>query len=117
MTAAPLPPATLAGEPTRLLSTVQTGITLITLAQGAFGESAFTEPLEHWLTQWTWAVPYAKQASTVIVVAIIGMLSLIFGELVPKRIGLLFPEIIARWSARPMLGCRWRQNRWCACSP
>ncbi len=94
---------TLAGEPTRLLSTVQTGITLITLAQGAFGESAFTEPLEHWLTQWTWAVPYAKQASTVIVVAIIGMLSLIFGELVPKRIGLLFPEIIARWSARPML--------------
>ena len=53
---------TLAGEPTRLLSTVQTGITLITLAQGAFGESAFTEPLEHWLTQWTWAVPYDKQA-------------------------------------------------------
>ena len=44
-------------------------------------------------------MPYAKQASTVIVVAIIGMLSLIFGELVPKRIGLLFPEIIARWSA------------------
>ncbi|MFO1342852.1 MAG: CNNM domain-containing protein [Burkholderiales bacterium] len=90
---------TLAGELTRLLSTVQTGITLITLAQGAFGESAFTELLEHWLTQWTWA-PYAKQASDSDRRAIIGMLSLIFGELVPKRIGLLFPEIIARWSAR-----------------
>lgn len=92
----------LGAEPTRLLSTVQTGITLVTLAMGAFGESAFTERLEHWLNQWPWAVAYSKQASTVIVVAVIGIVSLIFGELVPKRIGLLYPETLARWSARPM---------------
>lgn len=92
----------LGAEPTRLLSTVQTGITLVTLAMGAFGESAFTERIEHWLVQWSWAAPYSKQASTVIVVAAIGVVSLILGELVPKRIGLLFPEAIARRSARPM---------------
>ena len=89
-------------EPTRLLSTVQTGITLITLAMGAFGESAFTERIEHWLSQFSWALPYAKQGSTVIVIATIGVVSLILGELVPKRIGLLYPESIARFSARPM---------------
>ncbi|MCC7068674.1 MAG: HlyC/CorC family transporter [Burkholderiales bacterium] len=93
----------LAGEPTRLLSTVQVGITLITLAQGAFGESAFTVGVEQWLGQWPWLAPYARQLSVVTVVAAIGLASLIFGELVPKRIGLLFPETIARWSARPML--------------
>ena len=92
----------LGAEPTRLLSTVQTGITLITLAMGAFGESAFTERLEQWLNQWAWAAAYAKQGSTVIVIASIGVVSLILGELVPKRIGLIYPESIARWSARPM---------------
>ena len=92
----------LGAEPTRLLSTVQTGITLITLAMGAFGESAFTERVELWLNQWATAAPYAKQASTVIVIATIGVVSLILGELVPKRIGLIYPEAIARWSARPM---------------
>ena len=92
----------LAASPTHLLSTVQTGITLITLVLGAIGEGAFTEPLEHWISQWPWALSYAKQAATAIVMAVIGMAMLIFGELVPKRIGLLFPEAIARWSARPM---------------
>lgn len=93
----------LGSEPTRLLSTVQTGITLVTLAQGAFGESAFTEPLEQWLSQISWAEHYAKQGSTIIVVTVIGIVSLIFGELVPKRIGLLYPETIARVAGRPML--------------
>ena len=66
-------------EPTRLLSTVQTGITLITLAMGAFGESAFTVRLENWFSQWSWAAEYGKQASTVIVIASIGVVSLILG--------------------------------------
>ena len=92
----------LGAEPTRLLSTVQTGITLITLAMGAFGESAFTVRLESWFSQWSWAAEYGKQASTVIVIATIGVVSLILGELVPKRIGLIYPEAIARWSSRPM---------------
>ena len=92
----------LASEPTRLLSTVQTGITLVTLAMGAFGESAFTLSLEHWFSQWSWGAAYGKQAATATVIACIGVVSLIFGELVPKRIGLLYPETIARHSARPM---------------
>lgn len=92
----------LAAEPTHLLSTVQTGITLITLVLGAIGEGAFTEPLERWISQWPWAVDYAKQAATGIVMAIIGVTMLIFGELVPKRIGLIYPEAIAKFSARPM---------------
>jgi putative hemolysin len=90
-------------EPTRLLSTVQTGITLVTLAMGAFGESAFTEPLERWLSTTDWAAQYSKQAATIIVVALIGIASLIFGELVPKRLGLIYPETVARWAGRPML--------------
>ncbi|TAG69137.1 MAG: DUF21 domain-containing protein, partial [Burkholderiales bacterium] len=93
----------LGSEPTRLLSTVQTGITLVTLAMGAFGESAFTESLERTLAQWSWAAPYAKEAATIIVIAVIGIVSLICGELVPKRIGLIYPETIARWASRPML--------------
>lgn len=93
----------LGAEPTRLLSTVQAGITLITLAMGAFGESAFTVLLERGLAQWAWAAPYSKEAATLIVIASIGVVSMIFGELVPKRIGLIYPEAIARWSARPML--------------
>ena len=92
----------LGAEPTRLLSTVQTGITLITLAMGAFGESAFTARLESWFSQWSWAAEYGRQAATIVVIATIGVLSIILGELVPKRIGLLYPEAIARWSARPM---------------
>ncbi|TAG44762.1 MAG: HlyC/CorC family transporter [Betaproteobacteria bacterium] len=93
----------LGSEPTRLLSTVQTGITLVTLAMGAFGESAFTESLEQTLAQWSWAAPYAKEGATIIVIAVIGIVSLICGELVPKRIGLIYPETIARWASRPML--------------
>lgn len=92
----------LGAEPSRLLSTVQAGITLLTLAQGAFGESAFTDSLEAIIREWSWATQYAKEASTVIVLVSIGIITMIFGELVPKRIGLLFPEVIARWSARPM---------------
>jgi putative hemolysin len=93
----------LGSEPTRLLSTVQAGITLVTLGMGAFGESAFTEPLEQWFRQFPLTDQYAKQTATIIVVAVIGILSMVFGELVPKRLGLIFPETIARFAARPML--------------
>jgi putative hemolysin len=92
----------LANEPTRLLSTVQAGISFVTLAMGAFGESSFSEPLQEWLTQFVWIVPYAKETATVTVLLVISVLSIIFGELVPKRIGLLYPERIARWASRPM---------------
>ncbi len=92
----------LSSEPTRLLSTVQAGISLTTLAMGAFGESTFSEPLEKWLLQFPWMALYAKETSTLFVLLVISVLSIIFGELVPKRIGLLYPETIARRISRPM---------------
>jgi putative hemolysin len=92
----------LANEPTRLLSTVQAGISIITLAMGAFGESTFSKPLEAWLIGFPALVPYANEIATVVVLLLISILSIIFGELVPKRIGLLFPEKVAALASRPM---------------
>jgi putative hemolysin len=92
----------LSSEPTRLLSTVQVGISFVTLAMGAFGESTFSEPLSHWLNRFPLIEPYSKQTSIVVVLLTISVISIIFGELVPKRIGILYPERVARWMSRPM---------------
>ncbi len=89
-------------QSTRLLSTVQVGISLITLAQGAYGDSTFSGPLQSWLEQFTLIAPYAKETSVAIVLLGISIVSIIFGELVPKRIGILYPERIAKVVSRPM---------------
>jgi putative hemolysin len=91
----------LAGESTRLLSTVQVGITFITLAQGSL-ESTFSEPLQEWLSRFAWLAPYTFETAKIIVLLAISIVSIIFGELIPKRIGILYPERIARWVSRPM---------------
>jgi putative hemolysin len=91
-------------KPTKFLSTVQIGITSIGVLNGIVGEAAFAEPLAVWLAQ-TFAVLTPRAASltaTGLVVVIITFLTIIFGELVPKRIGQLFPETIARLVATPM---------------
>ncbi len=89
--------------PSRLLSTVQIGITLVTLGQGAFGDNAFRSGLQAWFEQWPWAASIASEAATLVVLVAIGAVSIVFGELVPKRIGLAYPEAIATVMARPML--------------
>lgn len=89
-------------QSTRLLSTVQVGISLITLAQGAYGDSTFSAPLQSWLEQFALVAPYAKESSVAIVLLGISIVSIIFGELVPKRIGILYPERIAKVVSRPM---------------
>jgi putative hemolysin len=91
-------------QPTQFLSTVQVGITSIGIINGIVGEAAFSADLAAWLE--TFKVPprAAAIAATAIVVAIITYVTIIFGELVPKRIGQIYPEQIARWVARPM---RW----------
>lgn len=91
----------LQGEATRLLSTVQVGITFITLAQGSL-ESTFSEPLQEWLSRFAWLAPYTFEAAKIIVLLAISIVSIVFGELIPKRIGILYPERIARWVSRPM---------------
>ena len=93
----------LKADPSRLLSTVQIGVTLIAVLSGTFGEATLGEPLERWLA--TFPAPiadYAHVISMAVVVIGISYFSLILGELVPKRVALLHPERIAQTLARMM---------------
>ena len=90
-------------NPTKFLSTVQIGITSIGVLNGIVGEAAFAAPLAAWLVEdFHVAAGTASVGSTALVVVIITILTIIFGELVPKRLGQMFPETIARLVARPM---------------
>jgi putative hemolysin len=90
-------------HPTKWLSTVQIGITSIGVLNGIVGENAFSEPLSEWLQQLLPIRPRAAAlTATALVVASITFLTIIFGELVPKRVGQMFPETVARLVARPM---------------
>jgi putative hemolysin len=93
----------LKADPSRLLSTVQIGITVIAVLSGTFGQSTLGDRLEQQLASWSGFVArYAHPISMAIVVAGISYVSLIFGELVPKRIALVHPERIAASLARVM---------------
>lgn len=98
----------LSERPTDFLSTVQVGITLVGVLAGAFGGATIAEQLAKWFAQTPWLVPYAEALSVIIVVIVITYLSLIFGELVPKRLALNNPEKLAALVARPMQSlARW----------
>jgi putative hemolysin len=90
-------------DPNRFLSTVQVGITSIGMLNGIVGEAAFSGDLADWLHGWGVAERAASIAATAFVVVVITFTTIIFGELVPKRIGQLHPEAVARWVSRPML--------------
>jgi putative hemolysin len=92
----------LADEPTRFLSTVQIGISLIGVLAGAFGGATLAEPLASALRSVPGFAPYSWPVAFGIVVAAITYLSLIIGELVPKRLALNDPEAGASFMARPM---------------
>ena len=89
-------------QPTHFLSTVQAGITIIGMLNGIVGEAAFAEGVSLFLQQWGLTPKVSGIAATTIVVVAITYLTLIFGELVPKRIGQLHPEAVARLISRPM---------------
>ena len=90
-------------QPTQWLSTVQIGITSISVLNGIVGDAAFSEPLAQWLlATFPLKVRGAHIAATGMVVAIVTFLTIIFGELVPKRLGQMYPETVARLVARPM---------------
>ncbi len=93
---------TLASEPTRFLSSVQVGITSIGILNGAIGEGAIAARLRPALEQVPLLAPHADTLSLAIMVAVLTYVSLIIGELVPKRIALIHPETIASVIARPM---------------
>ncbi|MDI1247096.1 MAG: hemolysin family protein [Rhodoferax sp.] len=94
---------TLLDNPNQFLSTVQVGITSIGVLNGIVGEAAFSDGLAHWLQGWGMAEKGAALAATALVVTLITYTTIIFGELVPKRIGQLHPELVSRWVSRPML--------------
>ena len=89
-------------RPTQFLSTIQIGITSIGVLNGIVGEAAFSDTVAGWLQQWGAPSGAATIAATAVVVTLITFLTIIFGELVPKRIGQLYPETIARRTA-PMM--------------
>ncbi len=90
-------------NPTKFLSTVQIGITSIGVLNGIVGEAAFSQPLARWLVEdLKVAQGAASIAATGLVVVIITILTIIFGELVPKRLGQMYPEVVARLVSRPM---------------
>lgn len=89
-------------DSTSMLSTVQVGITSIGLLNGIIGEAAFATGVSSWLLRWGMPEGVAGPLATFVVVVGLAYITLIFGEMVPKRIGLLFPEAVARYIAIPM---------------
>jgi len=90
-------------DPTHFLSTVQIGITSISILNGIVGESVLAEPTAKWLQEHFVMDPKAASlVGTGIVVVAITYFSIVLGELVPKRLAQLDPEAVARRVARPM---------------
>lgn len=85
----------LALQPTRFLSTVQVGITLIGILTGAFGGATIADKLTAYFAQYPALQPYSEPLAVAIVVTVVTYLSLVFGELVPKRLSLSNAEGIA----------------------
>ena len=86
-------------RPTQFLSTIQIGITSIGVLNGIVGEAAFSETVSAWLLVAGMPSAAAAVAATAIVVTLITFLTIVFGELVPKRMAQLYPETIARRTA------------------
>src|SRR5688572_20283436 len=92
----------LASEPTRFLSSVQVGITSIGILSGAIGEATIAGRLRGVFEQVPLLASYADTLALALMVVALTYVSLIVGELVPKRIALTHPESIASIIARPM---------------
>jgi putative hemolysin len=92
----------LANSPSSFLSTVQIGITLISILTGTIGGATISEPLKIFLQSVPFLQNYSEPLSVGIVVTILTYLSLVIGELVPKRVALNNPEQIACTVASPM---------------
>lgn len=94
----------LSNSPETFLSAAQIGITLIAILTGVYSGERFGTKLAPYIANIDVLEPYAQPIATTIVVIIVTFLSIIFGELIPKRIGLLNAEKIAKVVAGPMRG-------------
>ena len=79
-------------NPTQFLSSIQVGITSIGMLNGILGEAAFSEGLAVWLVSVGVPTSFASFGATATVIVVITFLTIVFGELVPKRIGQMYPE-------------------------
>lgn len=92
----------LANEPNQVLAIAQVGITLLIIVSGAFGEGTISEKLTPILKVIPWIAPYSEALASAIGILVITYLTLVIGELVPKRLALNNPERIAAAVAIPM---------------
>jgi putative hemolysin len=91
----------LANNPNRFLPTVQVGITLMVILSGARGESAISRLLRPLLEPI--GLKYAETVASVIAIAIVTYLTIVIGELVPKKLALNSPEKLSLMVARPLV--------------
>ena len=87
---------------TQLLYTVQIGITLVGILTGVYSGAAVAADLAVVFERIGWLAPYAQETAFTLVVVVVSYLSLILGELVPKRVALAHAERIAEYVAIPM---------------
>lgn len=92
----------LSENPNKFLSTVQIGITLIGILLGIYSGDKLTSDLAVYVSKIEAISHYSRGIASFIIVLIITFLSIVFGELVPKRLGLKFPERISILIAKPM---------------
>ncbi len=92
----------LANAPNQFMGTVQIGITLLAILSGAFGESVIAKQVVLWLKAIPWLAPYIDAIASIVAVLVITYLTLVIGELVPKRLALNNPERVATAVAGPM---------------
>jgi putative hemolysin len=92
----------LQADQSRFLSTIQFGITMISVATSAYGGARLADSLEVTFSEIPLLESYAAEAAFGVIVVGIGFLTLVLGELAPKRLGLMHPEAIAQYSARTL---------------
>lgn len=93
----------LANHPDKFLSTIQIGITLIGILTGIYSGDTVAKELSNILIKIHIPIVYVSSIAKIIVVASVTYLTLIFGELVPKRLGMVMPEKISKIVASPMI--------------
>ncbi len=104
-------------NPTQFLSSVQVGITSIGMLNGIIGEAAFSGGVSVWMQGLGTSHRAADISATALVVTVITFITIVFGELVPKRIGQLYPETVARLVSRPMMWVATGAKPFVGCCP
>lgn len=92
----------LSNNPDTFISTVQLGITLISILLGIYGEEGITHHIKNLLENVAFIKPYIDTVAKILMLITITYISLVLGELIPKRIGMSNPEAIAKFVAAPM---------------